>query len=107
MAEYLAKGVDMSEYKLGLDSIKNVGPGGNFLVEDMTMDLLKSDEFFESEFFDMSGGYVDGVKGMYEIAHEKANALVANFKPTVPAKIQAAIKEFFHKRYQDKRVSDR
>lgn len=106
MAEYLARGVDMSDYKMALDSIKNVGPGGNFLLDCLTIELLKSDEFFESEFFDLTGGYVEGAKGMYEIAHEKANQLVANYKPTVPAKIQTAIKDFFYKRYQDKRVSD-
>jgi trimethylamine--corrinoid protein Co-methyltransferase len=107
MAEYLAKGVDMSEYKLGLESIKNIGPGGNFLVDDMTMNLLKGDEFFESPYFDMSGGYNGDVKGMYEIAHEKANELVANYKPTVPQKIQTAIKGFFFNKYQDKKIADR
>ena len=106
MVEYLAKGVDMSEYKLGLDSIKNVGPGGNFLIEPMTMDLLKSDEFFESPFFDMSGGYHGDANGMYEIAHHKANELVTNYRPTVPPKIQSAIKSFFRDKYQDKKVAD-
>jgi trimethylamine---corrinoid protein Co-methyltransferase len=106
MAEYVCKGVDMSEHKLALDSILKVGPGGNFLAEDLTLELLKSDEFFNSPFFDLSGGYVADARGMYEIAHEKANELVSRYKPTVPEKIQSAIKDFFRGKYQDEKVAD-
>lgn len=106
MCEYLAKGVDMSEYKLGLESIKNVGPGGNYMTEDMTIKLLKSNEFFASPYFDMSGGYDVNAKSMHQKAHEKANEIVANYKPTVPVKVQKAIKDFFRGRYQDKKVAD-
>ncbi len=106
MAEYIAKGVDMSEHKLAFDSIQNIGPGGNFLTEDLTIELLKSDEFFDSPFFDVSGGYIQNAKGMYDIAHEKANELVSNYKCQVPEKIQVAIKDFFRNKYNDKNVAD-
>ncbi len=106
MAEYLAGGVDMSDYKLAFDSIKEAGPGGNYLIDQLTLDLMRGTEFFESPYFDLTGGYVKGAAGMYELAHQKAEELVANYKPTVPEKIRTAIKNFFKDRYQDKKVAD-
>jgi len=106
MAEYLAGGTELSDHKLGFNSIRRAGPGGNFLTDELTLDLLRSKEFFDSPYFDLTGGYVKGAPGMYEIAHQKVEGLVANYKPTVPEKIQAAIKGFFKDRYHDRRVAD-
>jgi trimethylamine---corrinoid protein Co-methyltransferase len=102
MAEYLARGVDMSDYKLAIDSIAQVGPGGNYMTDPLTMELLRGDEFFTTEYFDLTGGYSDPSPGIYEMAHVKANELVTNYKPTVPEKIQDAIKKFFADKYNDK-----
>jgi trimethylamine---corrinoid protein Co-methyltransferase len=106
MAEYLSKGVDISDHKLAYESIKNIGPGGNFMTEDLTMELLSSDEFFRSDYFDFSGGYDPGKPGMYQKAHEKANQLVADYKSEVPDKVIAAVKDYFKEKYQDKKVAD-
>ncbi|OHB55763.1 MAG: hypothetical protein A2Y07_10570 [Planctomycetes bacterium GWF2_50_10] len=105
MAEYLAGGVDMSDYKLAFDSIAKIGPGGNYMVDEFTMDMLHSKEFFQTPYFDLSGGYTDPCPGMYEIAHEKAKELVANYKPAVSDKIQNAIKKFFASKYNDKTLA--
>jgi hypothetical protein len=40
------------------------------------------------------------------MANEKANELVSNYKPTVPMKVQTAIKDFFRSKYQDKSVAE-
>ena len=106
MAEYLAEGADLSDYKLGVDSRMNAGPGGNYLMDQLTIDLLRSDEFFDSPYFDLTGGYVQSAPGMYEIAHQKVEELVSNYKPTVSDKVRSAIKEFFKDRYQDKSLAD-
>ena len=106
MAEYLSSGVDTSDYKLAYESIKKNGPSGNYLIDDLTMDLMHSKEFFTSPYFDVSGGYHENAKGIYEIAHETANQLVAEYKPTVPEKVSTAIKKFFAARYNDKCVAD-
>ncbi|MDP7161997.1 MAG: trimethylamine methyltransferase family protein, partial [Phycisphaerae bacterium] len=99
MVEYVARGIDMSDHKLGLSSIDRVGPGGNFLMDDLTLELLRSDEFFESPYLDLTGGYEDDRPGIHEIAHQKVDELVNNYKPTVGGKVQAAIKGFFLKKY--------
>ncbi|MBN2455007.1 MAG: trimethylamine methyltransferase family protein [Sedimentisphaerales bacterium] len=106
MSEYLERGVDMSDFKLGVDSIRDVGPGGNYLTDKLTLDLLRADEFFESAYMDLTGGYLDNSPCMYEIAHRKAEELVNSYKPTVPEKIRAAIKKFFEKKYQSSSVAE-
>ena len=99
MAEYLTRGVDCSDHKLAFESIKNVSPGGNYLMDELTLELMKSDEMFHSDFTDLSGGYIDNAPGIHEIAHKKANDLVNNYKPTVPEKVRQAIKNFFKDKY--------
>lgn len=106
MAEYLTRGTDCSDYKLAFDSIKNVGPGGNYLTDELTLQLMKSDEMFHSEFTDLSGGYIDNAPGIHEIAHQKANDLVKNYKPTVPEKVREAIKNFFKDKYSCTKIAD-
>jgi trimethylamine---corrinoid protein Co-methyltransferase len=95
MAEYVSRGIDISDRKLGLESIARVGPGGNFLTDGLTIELLRSDEFFGSRHIDLSGGYHDGASGMYEMAHREVERLVAEYRPTVPEKVLEAIRGYF------------
>jgi trimethylamine--corrinoid protein Co-methyltransferase len=107
MAEYVAGGVDASEELFAEDSIETLGPGGNFMAEDLTLKFLRNNtEFFENPYFDMSGGYTEGNPSMYEIAHQKAEELVSSYTPTVPEKVRTAIKEYFRKKYQDPKVAE-
>ena len=95
MAEFVSRGIDMSDYKLALDSIAQVGPGGNFLTDSLSVDLLRSDEFFKSRYVDLSGGYAGQSPGMYEMAHAEVERLVGQYRPTVPEKVQEAIRGHF------------
>ena len=106
MAEFVARGVDMSEHKLAVDSIRNTGPGGNFLTDDLTIEMLRGDEFFHSPHLDLSGGYIDCAPGMLEKARQTVNDLVENYKPTVPEAVQTAVREFFRDKYKSKKVAD-
>ena len=106
IAEYVTRGIDMSDYKLAIDSIRNVGPGGNFLADQLTIDQLRGDEFFQSPFLDLTGGYDENAPCMYEIAHQKAQELVDNYTPTVPEKVKIAIREFFQEKYNSKETVD-
>ena len=95
VAEYVARGIDVGQRKLGLESLLSAGPGGNFLTDDLTLDLLRSGEFFRSPLVDLSGGYAGQSPGMFEIAHRKVAELVENYRPTVPEKVREAIGRFF------------
>ena len=57
MAEFVSRGIDASDYKLALDSVVRVGPGGNFLSDSLTIEQLRSAEFFTSSYVDLTGGY--------------------------------------------------
>ncbi len=106
MAEYLADGIDMSEEKLAFDSIYKAGPGGHFLTDDLTLEMLQSKEFFHTEYLDLTGGYDLSAPDAYEMAHIRANDMVAQYKQNVPTKVQAAIRSFFAKKYMDKKIAD-
>jgi trimethylamine--corrinoid protein Co-methyltransferase len=101
MAEFLDRGIDMSDYKLALDSIARVGPGGNFLTDALTMDLLRSDEFLVTRRIDSSGGYEAGAASMYELAHQEVERLIAAYQPTVPPTVREAIAAHFRGKYHD------
>jgi trimethylamine--corrinoid protein Co-methyltransferase len=90
MVEYVARGIDVGDPKLGFESLLRVGPGGNFLTDDLTLG-----EFFDSPLVDLTGGYTDQSPGMLEIAHRKVVELVDNYRPTVPEKVREAIGRFF------------
>ena len=106
MAQYITRPLDLSESKLGVESIRRTGPGGNYLTDQLTLDVLHSNEFFSSQYLDLSGGYEEDVPGMFEKAHLIVEDLVGSYKPTVPQKIQDAIKKFFLRKYRDKSVAD-
>jgi trimethylamine--corrinoid protein Co-methyltransferase len=105
MAEFLARGVDLSDQKLALESIAAAGPGGNYLTDRLTVELLRSGEFFHSRVLDMTGGYTDGTPGMYDIAHAKVEQLIAEYRPTVPEKVQEAIRTYCRSKYRSPEVA--
>jgi len=87
-------------------AVEQAGPGGNYLTDDLTLELMRSDEFFWSEYADLTGGYGNDAPGMYEIAHQTALDLVANYKPKVPERVRQAIKNFFKDRYSSKAIAN-
>ena len=103
MAQYLSRGIGFDEKRLGLDAIERVGPGGNFLTDDLTLDLMRSEEFFNSPYFDLSGGYESDAPGMHEIAHQKVEQMLAEYQPEVPGAVREAVERFFASKYQDKK----
>ena len=43
----MMRGIEVTEESIAAESIMEVGPGGNFLMEDLTLDNLYTDEFFK------------------------------------------------------------
>ncbi|MBI3987421.1 MAG: trimethylamine methyltransferase family protein [Lentisphaerae bacterium] len=93
-ARYLGKGIDTHAGRLGLDSIRRAGPGGNFVDDAMTVKLLRAGEFFANDLFDVSGEFGDG-PSMLERAHRKVGELTAGFQSPVPAAIQNDLRAWF------------
>ncbi|HUT25067.1 MAG TPA: trimethylamine methyltransferase family protein [Sumerlaeia bacterium] len=93
-AEYVARGVSLSDEELAVESIRGAGPGGDFFADDLTLRFMRESPFFDTPHFDLSGGYGDSV-GVVARAHETVETLVANYKPTVPESIRQDLQAYF------------
>jgi len=98
MASYLSKGIDTGNMDKSLISIIEQGPGGNFLMDDTTIENLRSSEFYSPRNLDMSGGYREA-PSMLQNAHERVIELTRNYESPVPESIQEDIRRFFKKIY--------
>jgi trimethylamine--corrinoid protein Co-methyltransferase len=93
-ARHLARGIRTEEPFLGTSSLERTGPGGHFLEDDLTFDLMRSDEFFQDDIFDLTGGHGAG-KPMLERAHERVEVLVGTYQSKVPGDIQEGLRRHF------------
>jgi len=101
-ARFLARGINTDDRHLGLASIQAAGPRGDFLTDDLTLELLRSDEFFQHDVFDLGGGYAPG-QSLLERAHDKVEQLVADFESPVPGDVQENLRRYFHDLYASMR----
>jgi trimethylamine--corrinoid protein Co-methyltransferase len=97
--EYLHRGIGFEEYTEALESIQKVGPGGNFLAEDLTLKNLRSKEFFQNECFDMSGESGSGTS-MLERAHNRVEEITEGFVSPLPENVQDSLKAYFREIYK-------
>ncbi len=95
---FLRRGINTDAMHLGLESIKRVGPGGNFLTDDLTLELLRSDEFFSHDLLDYSGEH-SGAPSLLERAHARIEEMVAEFESPVPEGVQQDLRAFFRAEY--------
>ena len=97
--EFLDQGIDFSDLERAKESLQAIGPEGNFLTEDITIENLRSNEFFGNDLFDYSGGNCAGCS-MLQKAHEKIEAMVADFDSPLPESVQEGLKRYFHDQYK-------
>ena len=95
-ARHLKTGYSLSGMERSLNAIRKQGCGGNFLMDDVTMERLRDSEFFSSALFDEAGEAGEG-KSMLERAHEEAVRLDGDFRSPLPEKIAGALREHFDK----------
>jgi trimethylamine--corrinoid protein Co-methyltransferase len=96
-SKHLQKGIRIDTEHLGIENIKEAGPGGNFLTDDLTLKYMRGGEFFNHEIFDFSGS--ENGTSLLERAHQKVEALVTDYQSPVPEKIQENLKRFFYDEY--------
>ena len=98
-ARHITRGMCTQEPRLGTDSLERVGPGGQFLDDELTLDLMRSDEFFRDDVFDLSGGQGES-RPLLERAHERVEQLVEGYQSRVPGDIQEELKRHFVELYR-------
>jgi trimethylamine--corrinoid protein Co-methyltransferase len=95
VARFLGAGLDTQTH-LGLESIARVGPGGHFLADDLTLELLRSAEFFDDELFACEGPEAEP---MLARAHRRVEELAADFDSPLPGQVQEELRRFFREEY--------
>ena len=93
LMERLRRGIEVSDRKLDTDAIIQAGPGGCFLEDPLTIDMLRSGEFFTAGSFDRLGERSPNrvEDSMLARAHERMERLLATHTSNVPEKIQEEI----------------
>ena len=94
VAEFLDRGIIVDEKHLGVENIRRTGPGGDFLTDGLTLELLREGEFFSNDLFDMTG--TENGKSILERAREKANQLAEGFESPLPGDLQEKLRRYFH-----------
>ena len=97
-AKFLSRGMSTAHLEAGLASIKQAGPGGHFLDDELTLELLRRGEFFGSDVFDLTGQ--EGAPSLLERAHEKAEAMIAGAQSPVPEAIRDDLRRYFRDQYR-------
>lgn len=92
VAKYLSKGVSFDDLEESVESIKNAGPGGDFLTDSLTLKNLRGGEFFHSELFTTA----DEASLMLEKAHNKVEEIVSNFKSPLQGEKREKLIRYFH-----------
>ncbi len=95
---FLQRGINTDAMHLGIESIRRAGPGGNFLTDDLTLELLHTDEFFSHDLLDYSGEHGEA-PSLLERAHARLEEMVADFESPVPEGIQEDLRAFFRAEY--------
>ncbi|MDW7655966.1 MAG: trimethylamine methyltransferase family protein [Bacillota bacterium] len=98
----LSRGIDVNANTIGVEVIKSVGPRGIFIMEDHTLEFLRSDEFRETKVSNMKNyqnWLNDGAPTVVQNAAKKVKELLKtrNEKPFDLGKIKVMediIKEF-------------
>jgi trimethylamine--corrinoid protein Co-methyltransferase len=99
VARFLQRGVRFDGDRLAAESIKRAGPGGNYLMEDLTLRGLRSGEFFANPLFDHSGGAEEGIPLLMR-AHERVETLVAGGASPLSGQVQENVRRYFAEQYR-------
>ncbi|MFH1567950.1 MAG: trimethylamine methyltransferase family protein [Gemmatimonadota bacterium] len=93
-ARHLGRGLG-DGLEAALRSIGRVGPGGQFMDDELTLERLRSDEFFRHELF----GYGEEGGSMLARAHARAEELGAGEDSPLPTGVEEEIRRYFRDEY--------
>lgn len=99
--KHIAKGLPLDLLGRSIESLKETGAGGNFLTDELTLELMRSGEFSRFDGFNMACEFEIGTP-MLELAHEWLEEIVSGFVSPVPGKVREALDRFFQDRFHQK-----
>jgi len=99
-SQYLRHGIRTDALRLGVENIEGAGPGGNFLMDDLTLRFLRSDEFFSHELLDYTGGSEPNSLSLLARAHQRVEQIAASARSPHSEAVQERIRRYFAEEYR-------
>jgi trimethylamine--corrinoid protein Co-methyltransferase len=99
-AQYLRRGIRTDDVRLGAENIERAGPGGNFLMDDLTLRFLRSDEFFSHALLDYTGGSEPNAPSLLARAHRRADEIATGARSPHSEAVQERIRRYFADEYR-------
>ncbi len=94
LAKYLQKGIHVDDSTLSFEALNRVGPGGDFLTDEQTLGLLRTDEHFNWSF--AASNNPDN--SMYENLRSRARDIINSYTRRVPEQKIAELEKYVSKR---------
>ena len=96
MVRRVIQGVDVNDYTMAVEDIKEVGPGGDFLTQQHTIDNMHTEQA-RADIFDRKMKHnwqASGSKTAQDNAEERVKEIMENYEPdSLDNKIQVRLKE--------------
>ena len=89
---YMA-GVDVTDEKLAVESIAAQGPGGNFLMDDLTLKYMRSGEHYVGDLIPVFAPGKDDEPALDRV-HARVENIIASHKPAVPEDRVAELRRY-------------
>ena len=93
-SEFMCRGIRMESLDAILDSVEEQKDVGHFLMDDLTLEYMRSDEFFSDDTMNIMGEFKKA-PGMLEMAQAKIQKIKAGYVSPVPADAQERLKTYF------------
>ena len=106
-AQYLKRGIQVDELRLGVESLRHAGPGASFMTDDLTVQLLRKREFFSNDLFDYAAETAADSPSLLARAHAKVEQMTANPQSPHSEAVQENLRRYFAGRYRQLEAGQR
>ena len=93
-SDFMLRGMELDQLDESMESMEAQKDSGHFLLDDLTLDNMRSGEFFDDDTLNMFGEFKEA-PSMLERAQSIIAKVKANYSSPVPADVQERIRNYF------------
>ena len=93
-SDFMLRGMELDQLEESMESMENQKDSGHFLLDDLTLDNMRSGEFFDDETMNMFGEFKEA-PSMLERAQSIIAKVKKNYVSPVPNETQTRIQAYF------------
>ena len=93
-SDFMLRGIRLDQLDESMDSMEEQKDSGYFLLDDLTLENMRSDEFFSDPAFNMAGETKEA-PSMLQRAQRTIEKVKASYTSTVPADVQKRVADYF------------